>query len=391
MAARHGGDDPQVFEQLFAEQQGSSRSPRRDKRTTGRRVLVSVLVALLILGGLGAAGAVLWNQFGERISLAMGWSSDDYAGEGSGEVLITVTEGEIGSDIADSLAAADVVKTSAAFYRLLVAQNPQVDFLPGTYRLKQQMSAAAALDAMQDPANRMELTVTIPEGMSAMDALERASGVTGIPMAEFEAAVADPTQYGIPADAPSIEGFLFPATYTFQPNETAESVVQRMVDRMWQALAEHGVPEGEELRVLTMASIVQREAGSNLDDFPKIARVFQNRLDQGMRLESDATVAYGTGNTHTVWTTNEERADASNLYNTYANTGLPIGPIGLPGDVAIDAAVNPAEGPWLFFMPINLSTGETVFSETFEQHQVAVQQLGEWCVAHRDEGGTRCD
>ena len=61
------------------------------------------------------------------------------------------------------------------------------------------------------------------------------------------------------------------------------------------------------------------------------------------------------------------------------------------GDVAIDAAVNPAEGPWLFFMPINLSTGETVFSETFEQHQVAVQQLGEWCVAHRDEGGTRCD
>jgi len=130
-----------------------------------------------------------------------------------------------------------------------------------------------------------------------------------------------------------------------------------------------------------MASIVQREAGSNPKDFFKVSRVFKNRLDQGIHLESDATVAYGTGKLHTVWTTDAQRADASNKYNTYANAGLPIGPIGLPGDLAIDAAMHPANGPWLFFVPVNLKTGKTVFSETVAQHDAAVAQLKAWCWA----------
>ncbi|GAB2554026.1 endolytic transglycosylase MltG [Leucobacter ruminantium] len=357
----------------------------------GKRIAITLVVLAVLLGGLAAAGGYLWSQFGDRISLAMGWTSNDYEGEGHGEVLITVTSGQVGADVADTLAEADVVKTSDAFYELLLEQDPQVDFQVGTYRMKQQMSSQAALDALQDPANLMELTVTIPEGMAAKDALQRASDILGIPMEEFDAAIADPAAFGIPAQFPSVEGFLFPATYTFEPEDTAHSVVQKMVDRMRQALAEHGVAQGDEWRVLTLASVVQREAGSNLDDFPKIARVFQNRLDQGVLLQSDATVAYGTGNTHTVWTTPEERADASNRYNTYANPGLPVGPIGNPGDVAIDAAVHPADGPWMFFMPINLETGETVFSETAEQHEESVARLGEWCEAHRSQGGTRCD
>jgi UPF0755 protein len=118
--------------------------------------------------------------------------------------------------------------------------------------------------------------------------------------------------------------------------------------------------------------------------------VFQNRIDQGINLESDATVAYGTGNLHTVWTTDSERADASNLYNTYANPGLPIGPIGLPGDLAIEAALTPADGPWLFFVPINLQTGETVFSETVEEHEAAVAVLREWCDAS-PENASYCE
>lgn len=366
-------------------------SRHRERSGRGRRALVWVIVLAVVLGGMGAAGVYAWSQFGDRISQALGWTSNDYTGEGQGEVMVMVRPGDIGADVADTLAEAGVVKTSQAFYELLLEQDPQVDFQVGTYRLKLQMSAQAALDAMQDPANRLELTVTVPEGMAAKDALQRAADVTGIPMADFDAAIADPAAFGIPAQFPSVEGFLFPATYTFEPSDTAQTIVQKMVDRMKQALTEHGVAEGDEWRVLTLASVVQREAGSNLDDFPKIARVFQNRLDQGMLLQSDATVAYGTGNTHTVWTTPEERADASNRYNTYANPGLPVGPIGNPGDVAIDAALHPADGSWLYFMPIDLATGETVFSDTIEQHEQAVQQLGEWCTAHREEGGTRCD
>lgn len=362
-----------------------------ERKRTKKRVMISLSIMVVLLGGLVAGGVYLWSQYGDGVAKAMGWVDDDYEGKGSGDVLITITSGQTGTNVAKTLAAADVVKTSDAFYQLLLTQDPQVEFQVGTYQMRSQMSAQAALDALQDPANRMELTVTIPEGMAATDALERASEVLGIRQADFDQAVADPAAYGIPQEFPSIEGFLFPATYTFKPEDTAQTVVQTMVDRMRQALAEHGVPAGEEWRVLTLASVVQREAGSDLDDFPKIARVFQNRLDQGKLLQSDATVAYGTGNTQTVWTTPEERGDASNKYNTYANPGLPVGPIGNPGDVAIDAAMHPAEGPWLFFVPIDLETGKTVFSTTENEHEAAVTQLGEWCTTHREAGGTRCD
>ena len=135
-------------------------------------------------------------------------------------------------------------------------------------------------------------------------------------------------------------------------------------------------------RVLTLASIIQRESGPNVEDMYKIARVFQNRLDQGMRLESDATVAYGTGNYHTVWTTDAEREDASNTWNTYANDGLPIGPIGLPGDrtPSTRRSTRP-KVDWLFFVTVNLKTGETVFSNNADDHSAAAEQLYAWCDA----------
>ncbi|MFC5338339.1 endolytic transglycosylase MltG [Leucobacter denitrificans] len=355
----------------------------------GRIVISAVLIVLLL--ALGGGAAYVWTQFGDRISLAMGWTTNDYEGEGHGEVLITITEGEIGSDIANALAEADVVKTSEAFYELLLAQDPAVDFQVGTYQLRMQMSAQAALDALQNEENRMRYTVTIPEGTAALDALELAAGVMGIPFEEFEQAVQDPTAFGVPADFPSIEGFLFPATYTFEPGDTAESIIQTMVDRMWTALGEHGVSPEQSWEILTLASIVQREAGSNFEDFPKVSRVFLNRLDIDMLLQSDATVGYGTGNYGTVWTSDEERQDTSNPYNTYANPGLPIGPIGLPGDVAIEAAIHPADGPWLYFVTVDLSVGTTEFATTLEEHEANVQKLAEWCTTHRDEGGTYCD
>ncbi|GAA2838137.1 UPF0755 protein [Leucobacter komagatae] len=361
----------------------------RSSRRRGRIVISSVLIVMLLLIGGGAAW--VWSSYGDKISQALGWTSNDYEGEGHGEVLLTITEGQIGGDVAAALANADVVKTSEAFYDLLLQQPEEVNFQVGTYRLKQQMSAAAALAALQDDANRMELTVTIPEGMAALDALELTAGVVNIPFEDFQAAAANPAAFGVPAEFPSIEGFLFPATYTFEPDDTAESIIQTMVDRMWQALDQHGVAHEDAWRVLTLAAMVQREAGSRLEDFPKVARVFLNRIDIDMLLQSDATVSYGTGNTHTVWTTDEERADKSNKYNTYANPGLPAGPISLPGDTAIEAATNPASGPWLYFMPVDLSSGETEFAETAEQHQQNVEKLSEWCTAHRAEGGKYCD
>lgn len=361
--------------------------PRRRRRWPW--VLVGVLSLLL---GIGAAGAAyVWTTYESQVRELLGWElPNDYEGSGNGtEVMVVVRPGDIGEDVARTLQREGVTMSFTAFYELLLA-DPSIVLFPGTYLLQGEMSAQAALDVLRDPANRVTSSVTIPEGTTILDALGLLALGTEIPFEEFEAAAVDPTVYGIPAEAPSLEGYLFPATYEFEPGLTAPQVIQVLVDEMFARLDARGVAVEDRHRILTMAGLVQREAGPNTDDFGKIARVFYNRLEGGWRLESDATVAYGTGNFSTVWTTDAERADASNPYNTYANDGLPIGPIGLPGEVAIDAAISPTEGPWFFFVPTNLQTGETVFSETVDEHEAAVEVLRQWCRAS-EENAAYCE
>ena len=348
------------------------------------------LIGLLVVVALGV-GAFFFLQGPVNSLIARFTPAADFTGTGTGEVIFMIHDGDTGSSIAENLVDEGVTASYDAFYDLLLAQSTEPEFHPGAYQLAEEMSAQAALDALMDPANKLENTFVIPEGTAIGDALVAISEGTSIPLEELQAAAAEPpANYGLPAEATTLEGFLFPATYTLDPEIDAHGVLQTLVDRQFEALDAAAVPADQRWRTIVLASIVQREAGSNLDDFPKVARVFQNRLDQGMNLESDATVAYGTGNTHTVWTTDAERADASNLYNTYANPGLPIGPIGNPGDVAINAAVHPADGTWLFFVPINLATGETVFSTTVDEHEAAVAQLQEWCAAS-DENAAYCE
>jgi UPF0755 protein len=128
---------------------------------------------------------------------------------------------------------------------------------------------------------------------------------------------------------------------------------------------------------MTIASILEYE-GSRDEDYPKIARAIYNRLDKGMALQSDATVAYANNLSGTVWTTQAER-DNPSPYNTYVHTGLPPGPIGSPGEKTIEAALNPAEGPWIYWLVVNLKTGETRFNTTLEGHNQDKAVLQEYC------------
>jgi UPF0755 protein len=384
--------EPEIFEP-----EKPSRAERRaaaseydDPHVPKRRGPWGCLIALVVVAAL-VAGAWFFLQGPINALIERFTPAEDYSGTGTGEVIFMIHEGETGSDIADNLVTEGVTASYDAFYDLLLEQSPEPEFHPGAYQLAEKMSAQAALDALVDPANKLENTFVIPEGTALPDALATISEGTAVPLEELQAAAAEPpANYGLPAEATTLEGFLFPATYTLEPGLDAHGVLQTLVNRQFEALDTAGVPVDQRWKTIVLASIVQREAGSNLDDFPKVARVFQNRLDQGMNLESDATVAYGTGNTHTVWTTDAERADASNRYNTYANPGLPIGPIGNPGDVAINAAIRPADGPWLFFVPVNLATGETVFSSTIEEHEAAVARLQEWCAAS-EENAAYCE
>ncbi|HET6826340.1 MAG TPA: endolytic transglycosylase MltG [Amnibacterium sp.] len=370
---------PDAFSVLLAPREiADGTEPQRHGRKHRGRAwpwLVAGLVVVLLLGGgaLGAAYTVWPNQ----VKGLFGYS-DDYRGSGTGTVEVVVKQGDLGSDVADRLAAAGVTKTSTAFYELLLKTKPEPALVPGTYRLAHHMSAAAALAALQDPAHRVVADVAIPEGSTVKQILAATSAATGTPLAELQAAAKDYTSLGVPASAPSLEGYLFPATYQFQPGTSAKAMLSTMVKRMYQALDAEGVPPADREKVLTLAGLVQKE-GNGSDD-AKVARVFLNRIAKHMMLQSDATVSYGAGGT-TVVPTTKQYAD-KNPYNTYHRYGLPLGPISNPGDVAIHAALHPAKGSWLFFVTVNLETGETVFSTTDAQHEKARARFEAWLAAH---------
>lgn len=370
---------------------GGAKPPKKKRR--GLVALLAILAVLLAGGGAGAFYA--WSNYEEQIRELLGWQlPNDYPGTGNGqEALVTISSGDLGDDVARKLLEAKVTMTFDAVWDYLLereAAGDAVVFFPGTFRLEQQMSAESAVAALIDPANQLVNQALITEGMSYKRALEQIAAATGIPVEELQTAADDYTSFGIPADSPGIEGWMFPATYDFDPGISAHDAIQMTVDKMFEVLDANGVAPEDRLNILKMAALVQREAGPFPGDMAKIARVFYNRLEQGMNFESDATVAYGTGNTDTVWTTAAEREDPNNLYSTYVHPGLPYGPIGLPGEEAIQAAISPADGPWLFFVPINLKTGETVFSETAAQHEAAAQQLYAWCRAS-DENASYCE
>lgn len=350
------------------------------------------LPIVLVLGAAGGAAAFAWLNYEEQVREVMGWQlPTDYETTGNGEeVIVTIQSGDIGSDVANTLHDAGVTMTFDAFYDLLLSLPEDPGFVPGNYALEKEMSAQSALDALLDPENKVTDRLLITEGTTLPSALEIIAETTGMDLAELQEASLDLASFGLPAEAPSLEGYLFPATYQLDGGQTPHDILQLLVDTMFERLDAAGVAVEDRHRVLTMAALIQREAGPNADDFYKISRVFTNRLEQGINLESDATVAYGADTLHTVWTSDEDRANAANLYNTYANPGLPIGPIGAPGELAIDAALHPADGPWLFFVPINLATGETVFSETVDEHEAAVEVLREWCRAS-DENASYCE
>jgi len=376
---------------------GGSRGGGSGRRGSGRpkkRNLLWLKITLPIVLVLGAAGGVAafgWFNYNEQVRDLLGIPlPTDYEGTGNGEeVVVAIRSGDIGSDVAVTLHEAGVTLTYDAVYDYLV-ENPDIGFIPCNWRLQGEMSAKSAVAALQDGENKVTDELLLREGISLATALELISETLGVPLEDVQAAAADPSVYGLPALATTLEGFLFPATYELDGTETPQQVLQKLVDTMFEHLDAAGVPVERRFDIVIMASIIQREGGQETDDYFKISRVFQNRIDEGMNLESDATVAYGTGRFDSVWTEPEEREDASNLYNTYANAGLPVGPIGLPGDVAIEAALSPADGPWLYFVPINLATGETMFSETFEEHQGYVDQLHAWC-EESDENATYCE
>jgi uncharacterized YceG family protein len=365
-----------VHDETFGEDIPVKPYDRRTGRARRRRRPIAVVVSLLVLAGL-VVGIVLGGQ---KLIQLIDPTAKDYTGQGTGEIQIRVQEGDTLSDIARTLVKADVIASIGPFVDAAETNAAAVGIQPGVYGMRQQMSGQAALDLLLDPVSRLLSRVTLPEGLTVQRSLARIAEETGRPVEEYQAAAADTAALGLPAYANGLlEGFLFPATYDVEPDETPADVLRDMVARGQQAFTALGIPEDQRLTVLTKASLVQAEAGS-VEDMGKVARVLENRLADGMPLQLDTTVNYANGKSG-ITTTAQDRANPS-PYNTYLHPGLPPGPINNPGEDALRAVLNPTPGDWRFFVVVDPHTGDTRFAVTGEEHAKNVQLFQQWLREH---------
>ena len=350
------------------------------------RGCIAVLIAMAILGGGAGFAVVKGRAFLEDLTTP---PPADYTGTGHGSVLIQVKEGDTGADIGALLERKGVVKTQAAFSAAAASNERSEDIQVGFYRLRRQMSAAAALTMLLDPKSRVSSSVTVPEGLRVAEVIAELASQTRFSAAGLRRALRDPGSLALPPYAGGEpEGFLFPATYEIHPDTSAASLLRSMVARFRQAAEAVHLPQRAPVLGITprqaviVASLVQAEA-SRTQDFPKVATVIYNRLAIDEPLGLDSTVHYAAAASGEVFTTQEQRTIES-PYNTYTHVGLPPGPINSPGEDALRAALNPADGDWIYFVTINLDTGETRFASTAAQHAYNRSLLADWCRAHVD-------
>jgi UPF0755 protein len=359
---------------------GRAKEQRERKRRRRRSIWVLVVAVLMVAGAGYVVVELMGGFFGGGGTNADG-KVEDYSGVGHGSVDVVIKPGDSGGQMATTLVDAGVVASAKAFNKAFAA-NPQASSIqPGTYRMLLEMKASDAVTALLNPSSRVSFKVTVPEGLTRDQIVAKINEKTLIPVDDLNAALADPAAIGLPAEANgNAEGWLFPATYDVEPGATAASVLTQMTAQTVAVLTQKGIPQDQWETVLNKASLVEREARL-AEDRPKVARAIENRLEKEMPLDIDSSVAYGLNKPGTGVTTADTQ-DASNPYNTYKNLGLPPTPIASPGLASIEAVLSPADGDWLFWVTVNLDTGETLFANNLADHQANVEKLREWQAAN---------
>ncbi|NJP92696.1 endolytic transglycosylase MltG [Nonomuraea sp. FMUSA5-5] len=316
--------------------------PAAHRRRAVRKV--GLLTAGLLAGvlALGAGAIVVLRPY---------LSPDDFDGPGTGTVTVRIAPGSSAEAIGSVLADAGVVASVGSFVNVAEDRAVSDRLRPGHYRLRKGMAAGAALDLLLSPAARIVRRVTVPEGLRVTEVFDRLAKQAGLTLQALKSV--DQALVGLPEYAKGLEGFLFPATYEIEPGDTAVDVLAAMAERFAAAARQVGLEEQAPrlnltpLQVVTLASMIQAEGGTD-EDYPKISRVIYNRLAKDMPLEIDSTVLYAQ-NRRTLRVT-ERDTKVNSPYNTYRHKGLPPGPIANPGEKALMAALNPAEGDWQWFV-----------------------------------------
>jgi UPF0755 protein len=371
-------DDEQVTHYGRNAPRRGARRDRQAERRRRRRRRLATTAGILVIVVVAAVGWFVARPVIERQLAAKDWS-----GPGTGQVLVEVNPNDTSADIAATLVDHGVVASKRAFTDAADANSDSRSIQAGFYRLRKHMAAKQALALLLEPSARVSSQVTIPEGLVEQDILVRLAKVLNVPLGKVQAAAADVAGLGLPegytvASRPpkSAEGFLFPDTYSFDPDTTPADALAQLTSEFTGVDRDMGFADGAHKMGLTpyqaliVASMVEAEAKFDADR-PKVARVIYNRLAQHLPLGIDATSVYGAR----LAGEDPSRIDFNkpSPYNTRIEKGLPPTPIGNPGRAAMTAAVNPADGSWLYYVNGD-GEGHLYFTARASDFQAAVER-----------------
>ncbi|WP_413576538.1 endolytic transglycosylase MltG [Bdellovibrio sp. HCB290] len=328
-------------------------------------VLISATVALLV--AVGVCVGFLGYQYANTAPSSI-----------AQEVVYEVLPGKAFNTVAKDLESKGLVRNSFFFSMYARFKNERSKVKVGEYLLRTNMTPDEVLDVITS-GKSIARAFTISEGLSIYeisDLYEKAGFGTA---ADFMRLVRDPEliQSLLGEKQISLEGYLFPETYMLTKFTDTKGLISAMVKRFLYVYNE--IQPQSHLKgwtrhqIVTLASIVEKETGAP-QERPLISSVFHNRLQKGMKLQTDPTIIYGKAETLGKIVINITRADltAPTRYNTYVIPGLPPGPIANPGKEALLAAMNPEKSSYLFFVSQN--DGTHVFSEDYKGHQSAVKR-----------------
>ena len=313
-------------------------------------------------------------------SLLAGFDLYRFAHQGNRQpaTIILIEPGSSLRKIAGTLAAKKLITSEERFIILNRLRQSTALLKAGEYRIEAGASPLEIISTLQQGIS-FQHKISFPEGFTLKQIKARLTARGLCRPAELAQLTTDPNLYRkwqLPKTG--LEGYLFPSTYYYNHQTSCRKIIEQMLETGRQEYlkikAASPATRLNRHQVLTLASIIQKEAG-NREEMPLIAAVFHNRLRRKIRLASDPTTIYGLGEN---FDGNLRRRDLDNSspYNTYRHKGLPPGPICCPGRDAIKAALNPAASDYLFFVSRN--NGSHQFSRTYAEHKRAVQkyQLG---------------
>lgn len=288
----------------------------------------------------------------------------------SEEVKFAVQKGQSTTEIGENLEKAGLIKSSFVFLLYLKYEGQADKIQAGNYTLTKNLSMLQIMETLTQ-GKITSGKITIPEGWTnsqiEAEVVKKGIGTSD----DFKNALNKKYNYSFLSESPNgdMQGFLFPETYFLSSKPTSEEVVEKMLSEFSEKAdpkirAGAGKQDLSYYQILTLASIVEREV-ANGDDKKKVASVFLNRLDIGMKLDSCATVEYVLGTKKRILSSEDISIDSP--YNTYKNSGLPPTPIANPGLDSIEAVLSPDKTDYLFFF--SGKDGKTYFSKTQEEHE----------------------